>query len=76
MPELIPPMEFPCPQMVPLPEHRVPAFSAKAAIGEAESPRLEIASASASDLNMMDCVRSSGMFSCCFNDDWPLVLLL
>ncbi len=56
-------MEFPCPQMVPLPEHPLPAVSAKAAMGEAERPRLAIASASEIDLNMMDCVRSSGVFS-------------
>ena len=62
MPELIPPMEFPCPQMVPLPEHPLPAVSAKAAMGEAERLRLETASASAIDLNMIDCVRSSGVF--------------
>ena len=55
-------MEFPCPQMVPFPEHPLPAVSAKAAMGEAERLRLETASASAIDLNMIDCVRSSGVF--------------
>ena len=51
--------------MVPFPEHPLPAVSAKAAkaaMGEAERLRLETASASAIDLNMIDCVRSSGVF--------------
>ena len=63
LPEPMSPTPFPSPQMVPLPEHPLPAVSAKAAMGEAEIPRLAIASASEIDLNMMDCVRSSGVFS-------------
>ena len=53
LPELIPPIEFPCPQMVPVPEHPLPAFCANPAMGELASPMLESAKARAIDLIMM-----------------------
>ena len=53
LPELIPPTEFPCPQMVPVPEHPLPAFCANPAMEELASPMLESAKARAIDLIMM-----------------------
>lgn len=53
LPELIPPTEFPCPQMVPVPVHPLPAFCANPGTAELASPMLESAKARAIDLIMM-----------------------
>ena len=53
LPELIPPTELPCPQMVPVPEHPLPAFCANPVVGELASPMLESTRARAIDLIMV-----------------------
>ena len=53
LPELMPPIEFPWPQIVPVPEHPLPAFCANPVMGVAARPRPESVIARAIVLIMM-----------------------